>query len=65
MAASQTIAARERGRRITRSTPGRMRDMTQRNIHITDRDMRRLRALLLGTADPLGKGPPLPRFPAR
>ena len=29
--------------------------MTQRHIQITDRDMRRLRALLVSTADPLGK----------
>ena len=32
--------------------------MTQRHIHITDSDMRRLDALLLATADPLGKDRP-------
>ena len=32
--------------------------MTQRHIHITDRDMRRLRDLLLAAEDPLGKDRP-------
>lgn len=59
MAATQTIATRGRGRRTTSTVIlKRGKDMTQRHIHITDHDMRRLRALLLATEDPLGKERP-------
>lgn len=57
MAITQKI--RERGRGIPwKPTLERGESRTHRHIHITDRDMRRLNALLFVTADPLGKDRP-------